>query len=142
MTFLWAEPIWWQRMTVFQWQSMELWNKRIKKKGKFDFKFQNSEFISHNSEIISHNSNKEKQLDILSFPLGSSGFFPLRIDKLTIFKLNGVIKPKLGDINLHLRGKKSELSDKINKRYLKMLIVIGLNNMPCCNCRANTIRPL
>ncbi len=108
MTFLWAEPILWQRMTF---SSGSLWSYGIKefKKGKFDFKFQNSEFISHNSEIISHNSNKEKQLDILSFPLGSSGFFPLRIDKLTIFELNGVIKAKLGDINLHLRGKKSEL---------------------------------
>ncbi len=45
---------------------------------------------------------------ILSFPLGSSGFFSLRIDKLTIFELNQVIKSELGDINLHLQEKKSQ----------------------------------
>ncbi len=68
---------------------------------------------SPNSEI----SDKKNQFVILSFPLGSQSrvytphlwLFFLRIVKLAIVELNRVIKSELGDINLHLREKKSEL---------------------------------
>ncbi len=69
------------------------WNKRAK----FEFIFQNSDFILA-ILTLSHNSDTKNQLVNLSFEFISltSGFFPpLRMDKLAIVELNRVIKSEI-----------------------------------------------
>ncbi len=78
------------------------------KKGKFEFIFQNSDFILAIPRLY---------LTILIRKINSSfsllSLYPtllasLRMDKIAIVELNRVIKSEIRDIKLHLREKKSQ----------------------------------
>ncbi len=70
--------------------------------------FQNSDFILAIPRLYLTILIRKNNSSFSLFPSALLAFFSLRIDKLTIFELNQVIKSELGDINFHLRGKKNQ----------------------------------